>query len=541
MARICVYCGSNTGNREIYAIAARELANVLVAHDFGLVYGGADKGIMGVIANAVLAQGGEVHGVIPTALSDKEIAHQSLTALHVVASMHERKTLMAELSDGFIAMPGGFGTLEEIIEILTWGQLQFHSKPCGLLNIDGYFDHLLHYLDHAVDEGFLRPENRQMLLCDETPEGLLKQFAEYAAPRVEKVDELAPVTDAAEALRSVAAVPPNLPPEILAEALARDFGLRGELRQLVSERDQNFRLKTADGAQFVAKVVSTVEDAGVTECQVAALLHLEENGIQGVPRIVRTLTGNALAVIHTQDEAQFTLRVSSWLDGEPLDSTRVSESIAKAIGRKLGQLDQALSDFSHPHDAPILLWDMQRAAQLISLTQHIDNTSVRRQVLRVLQQFRDHTSRQLQSLPQQVIHNDANPSNLLLQKDRVAVTVIDFGDVVRAARVIEVAVAAAYLRDEGEPLRFILPLVSAYHRVNPLQEAERDVLYDLIRTRLAMTICILYWRLSARDENDPYRRQSLASEQDAFGFLDALDALGRDEFSQQIARQLVAV
>ena len=186
MARICVYCGSNTGNRPIYAAAARDLADALIAREFDLVYGGADKGIMGIIANAVLEKGGEVHGVIPTALSDKEIAHQSLTALHVVASMHERKTLMSELSDGFIAMPGGFGTLEELVEILTWGQLQFHSKPCGLLNIDGYFDHLLQYLDHAVDEGFLRPENRQMLLCDVTADGLLQQFADYTAPSVQK-------------------------------------------------------------------------------------------------------------------------------------------------------------------------------------------------------------------------------------------------------------------------------------------------------------------------------------------------------------------
>lgn len=186
MPRICVYCGSSSGNSPSYAAAARDLADVLVKRNFGLVYGGADKGIMGTIADAVLANGGEVHGIIPTALRDKEIAHQSLTALHVVSSMHERKTLMAELSDGFIAMPGGFGTLEEIVEILTWGQLQFHSKPCGLLNIDGYFDHLLRFLDHAVDEGFLRPENRQMLLCDVTADGLLRQFADYTPPQVEK-------------------------------------------------------------------------------------------------------------------------------------------------------------------------------------------------------------------------------------------------------------------------------------------------------------------------------------------------------------------
>ena len=186
MRRICVYCGSNTGTRPDYAEAARNLAEVLVRHDLELVYGGAAKGIMGVIADTVLEHGGNAHGVIPKLLEEKEIAHSGLTQLHVVATMHERKSMMAELSDGFIALPGGFGTLEEIIEILTWGQLQFHDKPCGLLNVSGYFDHLLAYLDHAEQEGFLRAENRQMLLQDTEPAGLVRQFERYTAPHVDK-------------------------------------------------------------------------------------------------------------------------------------------------------------------------------------------------------------------------------------------------------------------------------------------------------------------------------------------------------------------
>ncbi|NNF40490.1 MAG: TIGR00730 family Rossman fold protein [Woeseiaceae bacterium] len=186
MRRICVYCGSNGGARELYAEAARDLADVLVRHDLELVYGGSNTGLMGVIANAVLDQGGKVHGVIPKLLCDKEIAHQGLTELHVVASMHERKSMMAALSDGFIAMPGGFGTLEEIIEIITWGQLHFHNKPCGLLNVDGYFDQLLGFLDHARAEGFLRPENRDMLLSERHAAGLVGRFERYTAPQVEK-------------------------------------------------------------------------------------------------------------------------------------------------------------------------------------------------------------------------------------------------------------------------------------------------------------------------------------------------------------------
>ncbi|NQV87036.1 MAG: TIGR00730 family Rossman fold protein [Woeseiaceae bacterium] len=184
MQRICVYCGSNSGSRPLYAEAARELADVLVRHDFELVYGGANKGIMGVIADAVLEKGGKVHGIIPKMLCEREVAHHDLTVLHVVSSMHERKTMMAALSDGFIAMPGGYGTLEEIIEIITWGQLNFHDKPCGLLNIDGYFDHLLAYLDHAVTEGFLRPENRRMLMCEASAVSLIRKFERYTAPRI---------------------------------------------------------------------------------------------------------------------------------------------------------------------------------------------------------------------------------------------------------------------------------------------------------------------------------------------------------------------
>ena len=141
---------------------------------------------MATIADTVLAHGGKVHGVIPKLLYEKEIAHQGLTELHVVSSMHERKSMMAALSDGFVAMPGGFGTLEEIIEIVTWGQLRFHDKPCGLFNVDGYFDHLLAYLDHANAEGFLRSANRQMLLCDRSATGLIQKFERYTAPHVDK-------------------------------------------------------------------------------------------------------------------------------------------------------------------------------------------------------------------------------------------------------------------------------------------------------------------------------------------------------------------
>jgi uncharacterized protein (TIGR00730 family) len=186
MQRICVYCGSNSGVHDFYTAAAKDLAGVLVQNDLELVFGGSAVGTMAVLADAVLDLGGKVHGVIPKFLEEREIAHTGLTELHIVPSMHARKSLMADLSDGFIALPGGFGTLEELIEIVTWGQLKFHDKPCGVLNVHGYFDKLLAYLDHAQTEGFLRQENRAMLLSDNDALGLIRQFERYSAPHIDK-------------------------------------------------------------------------------------------------------------------------------------------------------------------------------------------------------------------------------------------------------------------------------------------------------------------------------------------------------------------
>lgn len=339
------------------------------------------------------------------------------------------------------------------------------------------------------------------------------------------------VADDPAALQSVAAPPPALDAVLVSEVLAQEFGLRGELDPLVSERDQNFRLRTPNGSQFVVKVVSSVEDPGVTDFQIAALQYLEAQGATGVPRIVRNLSDGALGSIRSQG-ADFRLRVTSWLQGEPLVDRAMDESIAAAIGVALGRLDRALSAFTHPAENPVLLWDMQRAAELVELTDHIQDRLERQQVRGVFETFRDTTLTKIRALPQQVIHNDANPSNLLLHNDAIAV--IDFGDILRSARVIDVAIAASYLRDSDNPLRFIGPFVSAYHGESALQSAEIEVLYDLIRTRLATTITILYWRLSARDENDPYRQRTIASEQDAFDFLQALTSLGRNAFTAAI-------
>lgn len=186
MKRLCVYCGSNAGKREDYVIAAESLASAMVERGLGLVYGGANRGIMGALANSMLALNGEVIGIIPEALIHKEVSHPNLTELHVVDSMHARKALMAEMSDGFIALPGGFGTLEELVEILTWAQLEFHYKPCGLLNVSGYYSSLLEFFDHASNEGFVREPHRQMVLTATTANALLDQFASYQPPIISK-------------------------------------------------------------------------------------------------------------------------------------------------------------------------------------------------------------------------------------------------------------------------------------------------------------------------------------------------------------------
>ena len=177
LKRICVFCGSSSGVNALYTEAAQAVGRLLCRRGVELVYGGGNVGLMGVLADACLAEGGRVIGVIPQALVDKEVAHQGLTELRVVSSMHERKAVMAELSDAFAALPGGYGTWEELFEMLTWTQLGIQRKPCGLLNVNGYYDPLLELADQAVSEGFLREVNRELLLSDDEPVRLLDRLS----------------------------------------------------------------------------------------------------------------------------------------------------------------------------------------------------------------------------------------------------------------------------------------------------------------------------------------------------------------------------
>jgi uncharacterized protein (TIGR00730 family) len=186
MKRVCVFAGSSPGARSSYRQAAEELGKALAGRGIDVVFGGGRVGLMGTLADAALGAGGQVIGVIPAALEAKELGHTGLTELRVVKSMHERKATMADLSDGFIALPGGWGTLDELFEVLTWGQLGLHSKPCGVLNVDGYFDRLLSFMQYLVDERFVRPENGAMLAVAATPGALLDLMEAYTPPPVEK-------------------------------------------------------------------------------------------------------------------------------------------------------------------------------------------------------------------------------------------------------------------------------------------------------------------------------------------------------------------
>jgi hypothetical protein len=183
MRSVCVFCGSSSGNRALYARAARATGAAVVERGLRLVFGGSAIGLMGVLADEVLDRGGDVVGVIPRSLERKEIAHRAVTRLHVVASMHARKAKMNALADAFVALPGGLGTLEELSEVLTWGYLGIHRKPTGLLDVGGYWRPLIRFLDHAVQEGFLRPEHRRLVIVDRNPGRLLDRLAIHRMPR----------------------------------------------------------------------------------------------------------------------------------------------------------------------------------------------------------------------------------------------------------------------------------------------------------------------------------------------------------------------
>ena len=326
---------------------------------------------------------------------------------------------------------------------------------------------------------------------------------------------------------------PTLAVDAVARAVDSEFGLGGDYSPLVSERDQNFMLRTDCGERYVVNVTSRFEDTVASNFQIAALRHLELAHDVRVPKVYPTLAGGGSCRI-TDEHGAYRLRVVTWVDGAPLESQPLDVAIARDLGAALARLDRAFDGFSHPGEHPVLLWDLQRAAELRSLLSCIDDSGIRARVARVIDDFKNRVRPAMAGLRTQVIHGDPNPGNVLSSDGGIGF--IDFGDSLRAPLVFDVAIAASYLRTgESNPLQFIVPFAAAYHAVMPLDSLEGDLLFDLVRARLATTVTLLHWRLSARGADDPYRQKALEGESGAAAFLARLDFLGRRAFRQEIS------
>lgn len=330
---------------------------------------------------------------------------------------------------------------------------------------------------------------------------------------------------------AVLAEPPSVSVASIDSAVAEQFGLRGSYALLVSERDQKFLLETTGGDRYVVKVTSLAEAKVVSDFQIAALQHLEQFENLRVPRVVRTLDGRLSGSVQ-HDGATYRLRVNHYLTGNLLASLPLNGALVHDFGAQLASLDIGLEPFSHDGEQPVLLWDLHRAGELRALLGHIDDATVSDRVTGVIDDFEKRVVPRLGALRTQVIHGDANPENVIIDPAGQRVSgFIDFGDMIRAPLVFDVAIAAAYLRAaDARPLEFIAPFVAGYCSVRLLESVELSLMFDLVRARLATTITLLYWRLSAREQNDPYRQKTLQRESGASAFLAALERLGRTAF-----------
>jgi Ser/Thr protein kinase RdoA (MazF antagonist) len=340
-----------------------------------------------------------------------------------------------------------------------------------------------------------------------------------------------------DAIAAISTAQPELSETVAAQALAANFGLHGTLAPLLSERDQNFRITTDDGRRFVFKIANRAESPVTTDFQIKALLHIESRQCPvATPVVRRTLAGAESMLVFAGDTAHVS-RVVSYLPGKLLSSVDTSPRLAAHLGQCAAQLDLALTGFSHAGERQTLLWDLQHADRLRELLPYITDAELAASVRRCIDDFDARVKGVLPDLRQQVIHADLHGDNVLVSAhDHDAIAgVIDFGDMLRAPIVMEVAVAAAYLRAlEGDPLRLIVPFVAAYNEVMRLQGEEIDVLFDLVRARLASSISILHWRATLRGATDEYSRDYMQGERSAETFLVRLDTLGRDAFTQAI-------
>ena len=319
------------------------------------------------------------------------------------------------------------------------------------------------------------------------------------------------------------------------EFIRINYGLNVSVKPLLSERDQNFQLRTPDGQEFVLKVSNSGEDPQVADFHNRALLHLQtyaelHKSPVNAPLVLLTRDGATHFIIESANE-QHIARVVSFVAGTPLADRRPSARLCRNLGIFLANLGLALKDFSHPGSSHSLLWDMQQALVIRRLLQYVLNQSASGPVEATLTEFEDLARPLFPTLRAQVIHNDLNPDNVLIdpQDPDEAIGVIDFGDMLQAPLVIDVAIAASYLREmESDPLTQIAEFVAGYHSVVPLTSAEIDILFTLIKTRLAASVAILHWRAALREENDPYLANALQIESSAEAFLQRLSEIPRD-------------
>ena len=346
----------------------------------------------------------------------------------------------------------------------------------------------------------------------------------------------------ADPLRVIAAEPPRFAEGDAVRIAARHYGLEASAKALISERDCNFHLRTRDGREFVLKIASGAEDRLVTDFQVQALRHIEAQQPDiATPRVLPAQDGRLLLEMRS-GPVNHAVRLVTWLPGILLAGQPLTADLCRNLGVYAAKLGRALSGFEHPGSNPELIWNMDHAPAVRDIAHHIPDVSLRGQVIECIDYFATHLAPSFLSLRTQVVHNDLNPENVLLDPDdtsRVA-GIIDFGDMASSPLVVDVAVTASYMREfEGNPLAKIAGFVGAFHSITPLELREIDLVYDLIRVRLATTVAVLHWRTATRGADDPYLNNSVSAESTAGRFLRILGAVP-GEHARQALRQACA-
>jgi len=326
----------------------------------------------------------------------------------------------------------------------------------------------------------------------------------------------------------------------VAQLLREQYRLDGEITALVGERDQNFRLRCDDGQQYVVKIANPAEPESIADFQIQALLHMEKNGCAvPVPKVVRTAEGADSTTVIADDVAHV-IRVVTYLSGCPLGDSDNNAPLSRKLGACLAETDAALASFKHPGESQSLIWDMQRAGDLRSLVEFVPDADIRAAVNQCLDDFEQNAEPCFPSLRSQVVHNDMNPGNVLVadgESPSVA-GVIDFGDMLHAPLIIDVAIAASYMRSTGDDvLELLAPFVAGFNAITPLDQVELELLYDLVRTRLVTTIVLMNWRLSGQPASDEYMKKGVLNERSSEVFLGRINAISRDQFIDRLKRE----